>query len=101
MDIPEYRIVGLDYIEVGSDEVKVSTVWLGLDHGFPWIKQPPVIFETMIFGGTWDHRMWRYCTHLEAIAGHADAVALVRREAHVLSSPLEDGCPAPEPPSDR
>ncbi len=29
--------------------VRVSTVFLGLDHG--WGEGPPILFETMIFGG--------------------------------------------------
>jgi hypothetical protein len=75
----------------------VSTVWLGIDHGFEirGRKHRPVIFETMIFPadgqvvkdsrrddeakivaalhpelrGLIDNQ-WRYCTEAEAIAGH-------------------------------
>ena len=31
------------------NEVKVSTVFLGLDHGF--LESSPILFETQIFGG--------------------------------------------------
>ena len=50
----------------------VSTVWLGLDHGFG--SGPPLIFETMVFsskhdmGGDVDCD--RYATEADAIAGH-------------------------------
>ncbi len=40
-------------------EVKISTVWLGLDHNFDGVG-PPIIFETMIFGGDHDEDQWRY-----------------------------------------
>lgn len=49
-------------------EVTVSTVWLGLDHSF--VSGPPVIFETMLFGGAQDGECERYSTEAEAIAGH-------------------------------
>jgi hypothetical protein len=57
-------------------DVRVSTVFLGLDH--QWGKGPPLLWETMIFGGEHDDYTDRYASHDEAIAGHARAVALVR-----------------------
>lgn len=49
----------------------VSTVWLGLDHGFSFVDGgPPVIFETMIFGGPLDQYQERYCTVQQAMNGH-------------------------------
>ena len=88
----ELREMGLDpdghygttsYIRIGEDVVgdaKVSTVWLGIDHGWnrgePGYK--PVIFETMIFGGEYDNHLLRYCTEWEAIKGHAEAVTDLR-----------------------
>jgi hypothetical protein len=52
--------------EVG--EARVSTVFLGLDHG--WSGGPPEVFETMIFGGSFDEYQWRYATWDAAAAGH-------------------------------
>jgi hypothetical protein len=49
-------------------DVEVSTVWLGLDHSFG--AGPPLIFETMIFGGARDQEQYRYATEDEALAGH-------------------------------
>ena len=77
---------------VGS--VQVSTVFLGIDHG---IKQggPPVLFETMIFGGDeWGiaEEQDRYTSLDRAIAGHARAVAGVRERLGIPEPP-----PAPEP----
>jgi hypothetical protein len=74
------------------DDVSVSTVFLGIDHGFGR-KGPPVLFETMTFRGTTtverggsqreipdasegDREMWRYSTWDDALAGHA---AICRR----------------------
>lgn len=55
----------------------VSTVFLGHDHGFG--HGPPVLFETMIFGGLHDQWQQRACTWEEAEAVHAEALALAAR----------------------
>ena len=64
---------------VGSDEpipgVKVSTVFLGLDHS--WDDGPPVLWETMIFGGQFDEYQERYTSFNDAKEGHAKAVLMV------------------------
>lgn len=51
---------------------RVSTVFLGLNHAFG--DGPPLIFETMVFGGPMDEYMERYSTEEEAAAGHAFVV---------------------------
>ena len=70
----EYRTIGREVI---SDEITVSTVWLGLDHNF-MPGSPPAIFETMVFGGK--HDMWqdRYATKEAALAGHERVVAALQ-----------------------
>jgi hypothetical protein len=55
-------------------DVKVSTVFLGLDHSFG--DGPPLIFETLVFGGPLDGEMERYSTRAQALAGHT---AMVKR----------------------
>lgn len=50
----------------------VSTVWLGLDHSFGY--GPPLIFETMVFGGPEDQYQERYSTVEEARIGHEATV---------------------------
>jgi hypothetical protein len=55
-------------------EVRVSTVFLGLDHSFATGPHAPILFETMIFGGPLDERMWRYTTMESAKEGHERAV---------------------------
>jgi hypothetical protein len=56
---------------------RVSTIWFGLDLGFP--PAPPLIFETMVFGGPLDGFLDRYPTEALARAGHGRVVRLLRR----------------------
>lgn len=67
------------YGRIGRDEfrgVTVSTVWLGLDHGFGR-GDTPIIFETMVFGGRWDDETFRYATKGEAAQGHRALARIV------------------------
>ncbi len=57
---------------------EVSTVFLGLNHG--WGDGPPLIFESLVFDGPLDGEMRRYSTEIEARAGHAELLELVRKE---------------------
>jgi hypothetical protein len=83
-----------DYQRVASteiDDARVSTVWLGIDHSFG--GGPPIIFETMVFGGPHDQAQMRYSTEAEAIDGHARTVDDIRTgrplwfEAHHEATP--------------
>ncbi len=56
--------------EVG--DIVISTVFLGLDHS--WGQGPPVLWETMIFGGKHDEYQERYTSRDDALAGHRHAV---------------------------
>jgi hypothetical protein len=49
-------------------DVRISTVFLGLDHGFG--ARRPILFETMVFGGPLDQECERYATWDEAEEGH-------------------------------
>lgn len=60
-----------------DDHVGVSTVWLGVDHQFG--DGPPLIFETMVFGGPLDQEQERYSTEEQARAGHEDMVKRAAR----------------------
>lgn len=46
----------------------VSTVFLGLDHNF--FGGPPLLFETMAFGGTLDQHANRCSTYNQAVEMH-------------------------------
>jgi hypothetical protein len=67
------RRVALDKLD---DDVSVSTVFLCLDHGFG--DGPPVLFETMIFGGPNDQYQERYFTWEQAEKGHAVALEIAK-----------------------
>ena len=49
--------------------IHISTVFLGIDHriGEPG---PPLVFESMVFGGPLDGEQERYCTWDESVHGH-------------------------------
>jgi hypothetical protein len=53
-----------------SPQVHVSTIFLGLDHNFG-MYGPPLLFETMVFGGALHEACERYATWQEAEVGHA------------------------------
>lgn len=63
------RIVDKTFV---TESVMVSTVFLGVDHRFG--DGPPLLFETMIFGGERDGDTWRCSTWAEAEAFHREAV---------------------------
>jgi len=57
--------------------IHISTVFLGLDHRFGE-DGPPLIFETMVFGGEYDQFQERYSTWEEAEKGHAEILSRVK-----------------------
>jgi hypothetical protein len=71
------RIVAKDEI----NGVRISTVFLGIDHGFErdfgHPDAQPILLETMIFGGEHDRYQDRCATWAEAEAMHAKALAMV------------------------
>lgn len=71
-DQPDGRIVARDSV----GEVRVSTVFLGVDHNMGTGRV--LLFETMTFGGDVDEWTWRYSTWDEAAAGHERIVAALR-----------------------
>ena len=72
---PERRIVQQDVVK----GIKISTVFLGLDHSWSLDEsEPPVLWETMVFanegktlGDMCDLRCERYTSHQDARDGHA------------------------------
>jgi hypothetical protein len=82
----EYKLVAGDNVPLpDGTTAMVSTVWLGLDHG--WGGEL-AIFETMVFGGSaygLDGEQWRYATEAAAYAGHDQAIAWVRKQAATVT----------------
>lgn len=69
---------------VGDDtvgDVRVSTVFLGIDHNH-WREGEPLLFETMVFGGALDGAQERCSTWEQAEAQHAGFVARARAQAN-------------------
>ena len=60
----------------------ISTIFLGLDHGSELDditnESLPVLFESMVFGGKFDQRGWRYSSYGEAKRGHWIIVDQIR-----------------------
>lgn len=74
--------------------VKVSTVFLGLDHSFRFgddrfTDLPPVLWETMIFGGPHDQYQDRYTSKEAALEGHEYALKLAKGEVSLADNPEE------------
>jgi hypothetical protein len=61
----------------GAETVRVSTVFLGLDHRYVG-KGPPILWETMVFGGPHDGAQRRYSGTVDASEGHDDVLASLR-----------------------
>lgn len=69
--LPEETRTGIGFTVALTerDGVTVSTVFLGMDHAYH--GPPPVLWETMIFGGERDMECQRYSSQSSAVAGHA------------------------------
>ncbi|CAB3940093.1 hypothetical protein [Ectopseudomonas oleovorans] len=65
--------------ETWIDDVRISTVFLGLDHNHA-LGGDPLLFETMVFVDGETHEMRRYFIWEEAEAGHAEMTELIRAE---------------------
>lgn len=74
--LTDERHIGDDHI----GDAHISTIWIGLDHS---VFGPPLIFETMIFGGERDGYVWRYSTEREAREGHLAVCAEERLRANI------------------
>lgn len=60
------------------NDKRISTVWLGLDHGWD-VNGEPLLFETMVFEDNTYNEIYcdRYSTWQEAEEGHKKAVEWV------------------------
>jgi hypothetical protein len=81
---PEMKVTKQD----NFDGVRVSTVFLGMDHGWGDRNSPdyqPILWETMVFGGEYDDYQERYTSHEEALEGHQKMVELVKQSLQTKS----------------
>jgi hypothetical protein len=63
-------------------DVRVSTVFLGIDHSWILEEHVPILFETMVFGGALDQEQRRYATWTEAEEGHREMAEAVMARRH-------------------
>jgi hypothetical protein len=70
--------------DTARDDVRVSTVFLGLDHGFGGRKE---LFETMVFVNGAEEGCERYSTWSEAEEGHERWVMKVFKATPILALP--------------
>ncbi len=56
----------------------VSTVFTGTDHRVPSDRGPPILYETRVFGGSFDGEEVRSSTRTQAKAAHATMVLRAR-----------------------
>jgi hypothetical protein len=71
------RTVGWTHV---TETVDVSTIFLGLDCNY-LAHGPPILFETMVFGGPLNGLQWRYSTWSEAEEGHDTVLVLAKAAA--------------------
>ena len=60
-------------------DVEVSTVFLGIDHNFDEVG-PPILWETMVFGGEFDEDQARHTSKENALKGHERYVKLIKEK---------------------
>jgi hypothetical protein len=60
----------------GNDQIIVSTVFIGINYNFIG-EGPPLVFETMVFGGKYDGGQLRYSTWKDAETGHKEIADVV------------------------
>jgi hypothetical protein len=70
----EWGQISQEIAQTERGDVLVSTVFMGLNLN-PGIH-PPLIFETMIFGGEHDQFTQRYASLADAVLGHEEAIKL-------------------------
>lgn len=75
--------------EILEGAIRVSTVFLGIDHSFSPLPHAPLIFETMVFGGSMDQKMDRYSTYKKAEAGHQKMVDAVHENLNKWDEPIK------------
>lgn len=76
----------VESLDPSNGPVLVSTVFLGLDHGYSE-GQPPVLWETMVFNcPELEDYTDRYTSQQDAKEGHRKIVAMVREKLNARSA---------------
>jgi hypothetical protein len=61
---------------IAGEDAEVSTVFLSFDQRYG--DGPPVLWETLVFGGRLDGEMERYTSRADALRGHEEMVRRCR-----------------------
>jgi hypothetical protein len=78
------RTIAFDIVD---EHVSVSTVFLGLDHNFFGDGHPPVLWESLVIGGSLDGYQIRYTSREGALVGHRRIVSAVHLTAQIDAAP--------------
>ena len=68
----KHPVCSIQVAKTSTDRTQVSTVFLGLDHGY---SGKPVLWESMVFSSDdkeLDETCIRYTSHEEALKGHKE-----------------------------
>ena len=65
-------------VDGNGEKARVSTVFLGEDKSFSNEAHDPILWETLVIGGTYDSCCGRWASEEEARHGHAQFVEMVR-----------------------
>lgn len=95
---PNNRLV--KYTELLEGAIRIATVFMGIDQSFNMYSEKydlPLLFETMICGGSMDEQTDRYSTWEESEIGHDAMVEMVQdnlkkwdQDLQYLKKSLED-----------
>ena len=77
------RVIAADRDEGAAlGGVEVSTVFLGLN--MQWREGPPILWESLVFGGPLDGTQRRYTSRAAALRGHQDLCRAVAAASKVI-----------------
>jgi hypothetical protein len=71
------RVLRVNNLIIKGERIMVSTVFLAQDCGST--NQTPILWETMVFGGEHDQKMFRYAAKEEALKGHKKMINFVKK----------------------
>jgi hypothetical protein len=74
-----YRCLKQSKVHDGTELITISTVWLGLDHG--WDGGGPLIFETLVRSDSdTEQAMYRYSSEEQAMEHHDHIVDMTKHD---------------------
>jgi hypothetical protein len=68
----------IDFTRLPNARAEVVTSFIGVDSRPAHLTGTPIVFETMVFGGEFDHRAYRYASLEDAQAGHLEVCKMIQ-----------------------